>query len=293
MGKYMEYEIRKDYRDDDGLRRSFNELAGKTFGLDFEDWYRNGFWRDAYQPYSVIADGKVAANVSVNRTDFVLDGRVRHFLQLGTVMTEEGYRNRGLIRKLMERIEEDYRGKAEGVYLFANDSVLKFYPKFGFRKSTEYQYGKKVSNRGNNRMEKVMMNNPDAWRRLEEAMEHTVFRGRFDMVNNSGLIMFYVTKFMQESVYYHKETDTYVIADVENGKLFLHNIFSGKLREAEEAAALFGEDIREIVLGFTPVETEGYEITEVREEDCTFFVKGKALEVIAAEKLRIPSLAHA
>ncbi len=289
----MEYEIRKDDRGDDGLRRSFNELAGKTFGLSFEDWYRNGFWGDAYQPYSVIVDGKVAANVSVNRTDFVLDGRVRYFLQLGTVMTEETYRNRGLIRKLMERIDEDYRNKAEGIYLFANDSVLEFYPKFGFKKSAEYQYRKKVSNRGTSRMEKVIMDGPDAWRRLEEAMGNTVFCGRFDMVDNPGLVMFYVTKFMQENVYYHKETDTYAIADIEGGKLFLHNIFSGKLREAGEAAALFGEDIKEIVLGFTPVETEGYEAEEFREEDCTCFVKGEALDMIEAEKLRIPSLAHA
>lgn len=33
-------DVIKGYRDNASLRHSFNELAGKTFDLDFEDWYR-------------------------------------------------------------------------------------------------------------------------------------------------------------------------------------------------------------------------------------------------------------
>ncbi len=66
-----EYEVIKNYRRDDALRASFNALAGKTFGIDFEDWYQNGYWTDAYNPHSIVIDGKIAANVSVNHTDFV------------------------------------------------------------------------------------------------------------------------------------------------------------------------------------------------------------------------------
>ena len=98
-------EILKDYRENAELRHSFNELAKKTFGLNFEDWYQNGYWTDKYNPHSI---------------------------QLGTVMTDEAYRNRGLIRLIMEDIEKEYADKADGMYLFANDSVLSFYPKFGF-----------------------------------------------------------------------------------------------------------------------------------------------------------------
>ena len=64
--------IVKDYRDNIILRHSFNELAKKTFGLDFEDWYQNGFWSDHYNPYSIVEDHKVIANVSVNKTDMIL-----------------------------------------------------------------------------------------------------------------------------------------------------------------------------------------------------------------------------
>lgn len=75
--------------------------------------------------------------MSVNRTDVVVDGARRRIYQLGTVMTEESRRRRGLIRTIMEEVEKDLMD-ADGVYLFANDSVVEFYPKFGFRPGKEY-----------------------------------------------------------------------------------------------------------------------------------------------------------
>ena len=298
----MKWTIEKDYRDNDKLRHSFNELAKETFGLDFEDWYRNGFWGDDYNPYSVVADGKVIANVSVNRTDMRLsgegaaasqDGNIRHFLQLGTVMTDKAYRNQGFIRKIMERIGEDYGGGTDGIYLFANDSVLNFYPKFGFEKSKEYRYYRRAENTGKWEMEAVRMDNAAAWKGLQEVMDKNVFRGRFDLVNNHGLTMFYVTKFMQENVFYHKETDTFVIAKTEGEKVLLHNVFSGTLKDLDRVTELFGEKVKEVTLGFTPVEKEKYLVTRHCEEDCTFFIKGAGMKVVEEEKLRIPSLAHA
>jgi len=282
-----------NYRDNDLLRHSFNELAQKTFGIDFEDWYRNGFWDDSYQPYSAVEDGRVVANVSVNRTDMVYKGTVRHFLQLGTVMTDETYRNQGLCRRLMEWIEADCGRTAEGVYLFANDSVLDFYPRFRFKKAMEYRYTRKLSNEGECRFEKVPMNVPGRWKELEYTMERNVFQGRFDMIGNRGLIMFYVTKYMQDKVYYHRGTDTYVIADWEDGKMFIHQIFSGMLGGLASVTELFGKDVCEVTLGFTPLETDGYTATAFREEDCTLFIKGQGMEVVEKQRMRIPSLAHA
>ena len=97
--------IIKNYRNNEELRQSFNELARKTFGIDFEDWYQNGFWSDRYNPYSVVENGRVIANVSVNHMNFIRRGERQFFIQLGTVMTEESYRNRGLIRQIMEEID--------------------------------------------------------------------------------------------------------------------------------------------------------------------------------------------
>ena len=286
-------EIIKNYRNNTELRRSFNELAGRTFGLNFEGWYQNGFWGDDYNPYSVVRDGEIVANVSVNRTDFRFDGGVKHFLQLGTVMTKEVCRHQGYIRAIIEQIDTDYGDKTDGIYLFANDNVLDFYPKFGFCKSKEYQYSTQLHNTGTCKYQHISMNCPAAWQRLKQAMERNVFHGRLDMVGNSGLPFFYVSGFMQECVYYHAPSDTYVIAEQEGQRLLLHNVFSGTLTELPEVLTLFGEEFRQVTLGFTPADQTAYQVEELHEEDCTFFIKGDALKIIEQEKLRIPSLSHA
>ena len=71
------YQLITDYRDDASLRHSFNRLAEKTFGLNFEDWYQNGLWSDSYRPFSIVRDGEIVANVSVNKTDILLETKGR------------------------------------------------------------------------------------------------------------------------------------------------------------------------------------------------------------------------
>lgn len=287
------WKIVKSVREDDVLRRSFNELAGKTFGLDFEDWYQNGFWGDNYLPYSIVSDGRVLANVSVNRTDMLWNGSKKRFIQLGTVMTEESCRSQGMIRRLMEEIEQDFGAEADGIYLFANDSVLDFYPKFGFRKAVEYQYSQKVYGQGKGSAKAVPMKNSGDWKRLVEAIERSVPQGRFELTGNSSLIMFYVTKFMQDHVYALPDQQAYVIAEREGDGLNLFNIFAPQRVEPETVAEAFGGEIRKLSLCFVPWEDSGYEKEVLCREDTTLFVKGDLFAEFERERLRFPDLAHA
>ena len=287
------YQIIKGYQKDDNLRNSFNALAMEMFHLNFEDWYQNGFWKENYIPYSIAIDGKIVANVSVNLTDMIFDGEIKKFIQLGTVMTAKEYRNQGLIRQIMREIEVDFQDNVEGMYLFANDSVLEFYPKFGFRKSVEYQYELQVENETECQLEKIVMNNQDLWNQLLDVMSNNIFHGKFDMAGNHNLIMFYVTKFMQEDIYYHRESDTFIIAEMDGENVFIHNVFSSTLDEMDKITPLFGKEIKLIMLGFTPIDSEKYKMKELKEDDTTFFIKGESLNIIAEEKMRIPSLSHA
>lgn len=287
------WEIVKSVRDDEELRRSFNELAKKTFDLDFEDWYQNGFWGNNYIPYSVVMDGKVVANVSVNRTDMLWNGSKKHLIQLGTVMTEETCRNQGMIRRLMEETWQDFGAEADGIYLFANDSVLDFYSKFGFRKAVEYQYSKLVSGQGEKLAKAVPMKEDRDWKKLVKAIEGSVPQGRFELTGNPGLIMFYVTKFMQDCVYILPKQQAYVIAETKGDELVLYNIFAPDRVEPETVAEAFGKGIRKLSLCFVPWEDSGYEKEILCEEDSTFFVKGNLFAEFEREQFRFPELAHA
>ena len=293
-----EFELIKAYQDNSTLRHSFNKLAEQTFGIDFEDWYQNGLWSNNYVPYSMLADGEIIANVSVNLMHFIWNGEKRFFIQLGTVMTREDHRNQGCIRGLMEEIEKDYGKKAEGMYLFANDSVLSFYPKFGYEKEMEYQYSKEVHICGERTVKQIPMRKKSDWDKLERAIRSSTIHSRFEMTKNIQLIMFYVTKYMQENVYYIKESDSYVIAEIEEGNLMIHAIYSQTSVKKDttvldDVIRAFGEKIRYVTLGFTPLNTEGYTACEIQEDDTTLFVKGKSLTGFNKYKIMFPTLSHA
>lgn len=290
----MNTNIFKNYRGQDGLRHNFNKLAGQTFeGLDFEPWYQNGYWGDQYNPHSIVVDGEVIANVSVNLIDFLWNGNRKHLIQLGTVMTREGFRNQGLIRQIMREIDKEYSQAADGIYLFASDSVLNFYPKFGFRKAMEYCCTKPFSTSQERSVIQIPMKTKADRKMLEDAMGRSVSYSRFDMAGNNNLIMFYVIGPMRDSVYYDPKHDTYVIAETDKDTLIIHNIFSEKKHPLDDIFASFGRKTKRVALGFTPAETEGYTISEYKEEDCTLFVKGAAFDAFDKDKLIFPTLSHA
>lgn len=286
------YFIQKNCRDNEILRKSFNALAQKTFGLDFEEWYQNGYWRENYIPYSITDGNFILSNVSVNPMTFDDHGIKRRYIQLGTVMTEESHRHQGLCRLLMEEIFRDF-GDADGIYLFANDSVLDFYPKFGFRKAREYQYTKSVNIDKEASSIPMPMKTKAERMILEQAIQNSVSCSAFEMKSNVGLIMFYITGFMKDCVYYIPPQNAYAVGEIEKATLTLHCVFSPKPIQLDEIIRAFGRDIRTVVLGFTPIDKEGYTKSQLQEEDTTLFVKGAAFDSFEQEEKMFPLLSHA
>lgn len=292
---YMDgkYRFVKGYKDEEALRHSFNRLAESTFGIEFENWYSWGYWTDRYIPYSIACGDRIVANVSVNRMQFDSCGTRKNYIQLGTVMTDAAHRNQGLIRYLMERISEEYEETVDGMYLFANNSVLDFYPKFGFRESREYQHSRPVRGQGERTAVSVPMESGGDRAEFLQAVEESTCQSAFGMRGNSQLIMFYAAMSMRDCVYYVESERAYVIAETEGEKLILHDLFAPEKVSLDQVIQAFGKEVKEVCLGFTPAEQEGYRMTELKEEDTTLFVKGNDLEDFWKENKRFPSLSHA
>lgn len=288
-----QYMINKINRDNDFLRRSFNELAKETFDLDFEDWYQNGYWNDNYIPYSVIDTDRVIANASVNIMDFDYQGENKKYIQIGTVMTNRAYRNQGLSKMLIKKIIKDYNRTVDGIFLFANDSVIDFYPKFGFRKALEYQYSKNVYNSKGEYAVRIPMNCKSDWILLETAIKNSVSNSAFEMNHNVGLIMFYITKFMRENVFFIENQNAYVIAEINVEHLNIFNIFSSDNCDFNQIIEAFGNTIKTVTLGFTPLEKDGLIMSEVHEENTTLFLLGKDFDDFEQRKIMFPILGHA
>ena len=283
--------IEKNYRNNEALRASFNRLAEKTFGLNFENWYQNGFWKDNYIPYSVVVDGEVVSNVSVNACNMNYKGKIVKLIQLGTIMTDIDHRGKGYARTLMEEIMKDYEGKVDGIYLFANDSVLEFYPKFGFKEAKEYQYSKEVTISNECKAEMIPLKDKNDFDKIVEILEKTSQNAQLYMVVNTGLYMFYLSQFMTENLFYIPDCNSYAIAETEDDTLILHTIIGEGT--VDEVISAFGSGVKKVVLCFTPKDANGFEKSELHEEDTTFFVKGKFFEDSCNDEYMMQMITHA
>ena len=285
------YRLQKAFQDADLLRESYNRLAVKVFGLDFEDWYRGGYWKENYIPYSILDGEEVVANISVSPMRFQHDGKFLNLIQLGTVMVAEEYRNQGLIRVLMEEIEKDWGRKTDGAFLFANNSVLTMYPKFGFRPVKEYEYWKKVHTDMDANAEQIFMDTGENQMLLVDAIRKSSVLHDLWLPDSERIVLFYASSFMSRNVY--RIGGAFAVAETNGEELFLSAVFSKDPIDLDEVAAAFGKEIKRVVLGFTPFSKTGWTARPGTHEDTTLFVKGAGLACFESEKIQFPVLSHA
>ena len=139
---------------------------------------------------------------------------------------------------------------------------------------------------------RVPMRDRDAWDRLTAVIRSSAPCGRFSLCGNTGLPLFYVSKFMQDCVY-RVAPETYAVAELEDGVLHLYAVYAEKQPAPEAVARAFGGAVRRVQLGFTPLDTTGWEAETVREDDTTLFVRGAGFRDFERRGLMFPVLAHA
>lgn len=263
-----------DYRKNQVLRKSFNQLALDIFGLDFTSWHEHGYWGGRYIPFSYADGERVVANVSVNDLDWIIEGKSYKALQIGTVMTHPEYRGKGLSASLMNHVLEVYKGKYDFMYLFANDSVLDFYPKFGFEKVEEYQYSTKISaDQGKFNLRKLDL--AEDLDLIEKIVYGKVpVSSLFSTASSSGITMYHILNVFPDHLYYHSEEDAVVIFTKANGKAELYDVISTRPVDIRRIIASLG-DLDEVVFHFTPVYSDLQYQRVPFKRDGAFFIRKK------------------
>lgn len=279
---------------DDRFRAGLNALTEKTFGFSFENWYAGGYWKGKYIPYSFMDGDKVVSNVSANLMDLEVFGEKKKYIQLGTVMTDEAYKKQGLCRVLMEKVLADYKDKSDLIYLFANDSAVHFYPKFGFTEMDQYVCTKSINKIGNGGVfKKLNMDDGNDRAIVYNKSKKALPISQISMCNNGELAMFYCNGFMKNSVYYAPIYDAVVISDFDKDTLKLFDIFCEKEISVDDIInCLVNENMKKVQLYFTPKKTAPYEIKPIEWED-TLFVLGKDKDLFEGKKFMFPELSHA
>lgn len=306
------YQLITNFKNEAIFRNSFNELTQNTYGFNFENWYQHGYWSDKYRPYSFVCNGKVVANVSVNIMDFMVDDEIKRYIQLGTVMTDTAHRGLGLSRLIMENILMEWEPKCDLIYLFANDSVLDFYTKFGFVKRDEYQYFKSTNNSDRlngtdaatdnadevSKVEvhfhKLDMTSSENKKRLFDIVENNKLKVKFMPVSNPYLIMFYSLNFMSECFYYCKEYDAIIVAELSEDDTVIYGVFSRMEMQQELLIDLFMQantSSKTVRLDFSPDNSSLYKRDLYKAEDSTLFVK--IVREDLPNQIMFPTLSHA
>lgn len=294
------YEFSKEVRRDPHLREGFMQLALETFGINFHPWFEQGYWGDAFTPYVLTYQGQVVASVCVNlifeRATSQNKGRESSprtlFVQLGGVITAKGHQGRGLSRWLLNAVLDEWREKANGIYLYANDSVLDFYPKFGFEKLQEYQASVLALGPAQP-MRKLDLTSEEDLTLLKHCYEQGNPYAAFQ-VEYFNLILFYLLKPYRDCIYYLPELQTVLIAKQEEGTWHCFEILgSSTLPLPHLLGCLNPDQPTKVELGFQAQSSLDLPVQPLYEEDTTFFVlQGKEIP-IATGQGRMPVLSRA
>ena len=291
-------ELVSNYMRDDTLRHALNDLTKKTFGFDFEDWVTGGYFEGDYIPYSFIEDGKIISNVSANRMTFLQNGVERNYIQIGTVMTDEAYRRQGLAKKLMEHVIKQYKDDCDGFYLFANPDAVVFYNRCGFSKETEYRYSVKNEFCMGKSAGEIFMpvNTADEQMKQKymDMVRRSAVNSSLEQLNKFGLQMFYSAD--MENVYYAKDMDCFIVAEMEENTLHLQSIICENHVTLLDVLQRVRGEYHNCQLGFTPA-LKDMDICVAEQydgaDDYRLFYLGEQLKSIENEKLYFPELSHA
>ncbi|MFD2444611.1 GNAT family N-acetyltransferase [Bacillus sp. CGMCC 1.16607] len=246
----------KGYRNNEVLRKSFNELATSIFGIEFEEWYQHGFWGDKYIPYSFVLENKVVANVSVNILNLVIQNEQKRAIQIGTVMTHPDYQGKGYSRQLMNRVLEDY-SEYDLMYLFANQSVLDFYPKFGFNRLGETLFTMAIPQIPEN--ERINFQKLDVSRKEDLdfiyylASQRSTVSNLFGTNGTEELLMFYCIHVFNHHIYYLADQKAIVLCETKGQDLHIYDVISeDEVNISRIVGAFATKDINHVIFHFTP-----------------------------------------
>ena len=280
----MSIEIIKNYRDIPEYRQGFFELLPQVFpGVSFVEWYKRGCWDDRYRTYAVYdhAQQKMLANVAVSLMDIWINQQTLRGVQFSAVSTLSEARKKGYSRQLMQMILDEYAPETDLFFLFANPSVVDFYPLFGFRevKETLFQMAYPSQITPAFAATQLDVDNSEQWKIITDFTANRqpitqVFgaSGEHNILNWSLLYGY------KEWVWYLPEQEVIVIAETNEGVLHIYDILYKKpwetLKLLEILPLVSQPNTHTIQFWFTPEKLRVDTQPIVADPESPFFVKG-------------------
>ena len=233
---------------DKEYQKNLNNLLKPIF-LDFKFWYDLDLWDNNYESYSIMLNDEIVSNICLYKTNILFNGIQFEALSIGAVATKKEYRGNGYARCIMEHIINKYPDTP--MYLYANETVLDFYPKFGFKRIFEklpivkYKINNEIAPR------KIKFDNPKVWNYVYNKSN---FSQKLDCLNTASINMFHIYwGYLKDCIYEIPELNTMVIAEQKERVLKIIGIFSLKeVSFMELSEYLPFNNVDSIEFGFMP-----------------------------------------
>lgn len=275
----MNIEILENYRDDKEIRDLFFEFTPKAlYGADFKKWYELGCWDNRYKPFSIIIDGLMVSNVSISELDIYLDNKILNALQFATVGTLPEYRNQGYSRHLMEYVLNKYKGKIDLYYLFANENVIDFYPKFEFKRKFEGIFKSKCNPiESVGELRKLHVEDIHDFEIIRDLLKNRHCETRkFSPIDYDFVTLWHIIYVYPQNIYYDEKEKNIFIFTHKGKKLHLFDVIScEKLSfDSNIKKKILNPKIEEIYYYFDPEEIGVQEYKCISDEEGILFVRG-------------------
>jgi predicted N-acetyltransferase YhbS len=285
--------IRIAANDTDWHSRFFSFVGQVFTGLDFRLWAERGGWDSRYEVFAMVERGRILATVGRSRMDFVIDDMDVPGFQLGAVATHVERRHEGLSRRLIECVLDERDDADRPIILFANDTVLDFYPRFGFKRMRQKRFITTIAlDPAGPRARLFAIENQSDRLRLAHLCARAEAPGRAFSARNYYSILLWHLTYRTIQAFWLDDVGGFVVTEASGGRLVVHDCIAD--RQFDLLAALphlITEPVPEVEFGFDPT---GWlpkrEVAISDDDEALLFIRGDAIS--PADPFRFPNLAQ-
>jgi predicted N-acetyltransferase YhbS len=290
-------EARRILSTDTSWHSPFFAFAAANFrGSDaarWQAWCDRGGWMADYEVFALVDGARIVSSIGRTRMQLVVNGEPRAGYQVGAVATLEPYRRQGLARRLMGQVIDALDDPDQPLILFANNSVLEFYPCFGFRRISQRRSTARVAiEPGAARAPRCdPANAADRARLAKLCARAQPIRGALAARDYYPVLLWHLTC-RPVTAFWLDELDAVIAATAEGERLVLHDVIATRPFELGPVIArLIVDPITELEFRFEPEDwwpTATHAVPD--DAESPLFVRGGTTSIVAP--VRFPEMAH-
>ncbi len=274
-----ELELVENYKSNKLLVDEFIKFTDHIFpSISFKKWVEKNLWPGNYIPFSLMKDGRIISNVCISEMVVFINGKSQKSIQFSAVGTLPEYRGKGLSKKLMQHVLERFQNTHQFFFLYANDSVIDYYPKFGFRKLIEHKFllnrhFKKIGDDAR----RLDLNNAEDYKLITDLLANRKPLTKiFGAEEYSFITMWHLYNIFFDDCYYLDDENLIIIMKIKGSELHLYEIiFQEKFMPTDIIPKIIPNDTERIYFYFPPDQIEfDYDIA-VKEDTMLYVLAGE------------------